>query len=184
MEIIENLEPLLKTFWYIAIPTSIIFALQTILTFAGGDTSDEIGSDAGHIDTPLQLFTLRNLINFLLGLSWTGISFYNTISNKSLLVFISLLVGLLFVYVFVILIKQVNKLSEDNSFRMVSTINKTAEVYLTIPGQRRGKGKIIISVKGSTHELDAVTEMEDIPSGSAVKVVRIENNNLLIVEKI
>ena len=37
MELLNELEPLLRTFWLIAIPTSIFFALQTIMTFFGAD---------------------------------------------------------------------------------------------------------------------------------------------------
>ena len=37
------------------------------------------------------------LINFLLGFSWTGISFYQSIENKTILIGISVLVGILFV---------------------------------------------------------------------------------------
>ena len=85
---------------------------------------------------------------------------------------------------FFFVIKQVQKLAEDNSFKITNTLNKTAEVYLTIPENKTGKGKIMISVNGAFHELEAMTENERIPSGSAVKVVKIENNNLLIVETI
>ncbi len=186
MEILENLEPLLKTFWFVAIPASLIFIIQTIMTFAGADASDgleaDFDGDLGGADAPFQLFSLRNLINFLLGFSWTGISFYTTISNKPILIILSLIVGVLFVYLFFIIIRQVQKLAEDNSFKITNTLNKTAEVYLTIPENKKGKGKIMISVNGAFHELEAMTENDKIQSGSVVKVVRIENN-ILIVEK-
>ena len=188
MEILENLEPILKTFWFIAIPTSIIFLIQTILTFVGADVSDGMDADFdtdfhdGH--DGFELFSLRNLINFLLGFSWTGISFYNTISNKILLVAVSFVIGVLFVLLFFMIIKQVQKLSEDNSFKFSNTLNKTAEVYLTIPQNKTGKGKIMISVNGAFHELEAMTEGDAIPSGKTVKVIKIENQNILIVESI
>lgn len=188
MEILENLDTLLKTFWLVAIPTSIIFIIQTIMTFIGADSSDGIEADfdgdLSGADAPFQLFSLRNLINFLLGFSWTGISFYTTISNKSFLIILSLVVGILFVYLFFIIIRQVQKLAEDNSFKIASTLNKTAEVYLTIPENKKGKGKIMISINGAYHELEAMTENDKIPSGSVVRVVKIENNNILIVETI
>ena len=85
---------------------------------------------------------------------------------------------------FFVIIRQVQRLAEDNSFKMENTLNKTADVYLTIPEQKSGKGKILISVKGSIHELDAMTENDRIPTGSVVKVVKIENKNILIVETI
>jgi len=186
MEFLENLDPLLRSFWYVALPTSVVFAIQTILTFIGSGTSDSIDvdfeSDSVGDHAPFQLFSLRNLINFLLGFSWTGISFYTTIDNKAVLIALSILVGLLFVYLFFLIIRQVQKLAEDNSFQFINTVGKTAEVYLTIPEKKSGKGKVIVSVKGAVHELDAMTELNTISSGSVVKVVRIENNNILIVE--
>ena len=185
MNFLENYEPLLQAFWYIAIPVSIFFALQTITTFiglSGGET--DIDSDGGDGEMPFEIFTLRNLINFLLGFSWTGISFYQKFENKTILIVISIGVGLAFVAIFFFLIKQILKLSEDNSFKIESTINKTAEVYLTIPANKSGKGKVQISVNGSFHELDAMTlNLEKLPSGSVVKVIAVENN-ILIVEKI
>ena len=188
MEILENLDTLLKTFWFVAIPTSLIFIIQTIMTFIGADSSDGIQADfdgdMNGADAPFQLFSLRNLIHFLLGFSWTGISFYSTISNKPLLIVLSLVVGVLFVSLFFIIITQVQKLAEDNSFRITNTLNKTAEVYLTIPENKKGKGKIMISVNGAFHELEAMTENEKIQTGVIVKVVKIENDNILIVETI
>ncbi|WP_445747604.1 NfeD family protein [Polaribacter sp.] len=188
MEIFEGLDTLLKTFWFVAIPTSVIFIIQTIMTFMGADASDgveaDFNGDFDGTDAPFQLFSLRNMINFLLGFSWTGISFYTTITNKPLLIIISLAVGIVFVLLFFVIIKQVQKLAEDNSFKIENTLHKSAEVYLTIPENKKGKGKIMISVNGAYHELEAMTENDKIPSGSVVKVVKIENNNILIVELI
>ena len=82
------------------------------------------------------------------------------------------------------IIKQVQKLAEDNSFKISSTLNKTAEVYLPIPGKKSGKGKIMISINGAFHELDAMTEHDKIASNTIVKVLKIENENILIVETV
>jgi len=188
MEILDSLEPLLRTFWFIAIPASLIFLIQTFLTFTGADASDGIDADFNSnlegTDAPFQLFSFRNLINFLLGFSWMGISFYTIIQNKTLLILLSLFIGVSFVYLFFLLIKQLQKLAEDNSFKIENTLLKTAEVYLTVPANKNGKGKIIISVNGSYHELDAMTDYDSLPSGTLVRVIRIENENILIVEKI
>lgn len=185
MEIFDAMDSLLKTFWFVAILSSLIFIVQTIMTFIGADASDGIDADFDSnldgTDAPFQLFSLRNLINFLLGFSWTGISFYNSIHNKIVLIVLSLLIGILFLYLFFLIIKQIQKLAEDNSFKISSTLNKTADVYLTIPENMKGKGKIMISVNGAFHELEAMTENDKILSGSVVKIVRIENN-ILIVE--
>jgi membrane-bound ClpP family serine protease len=187
MEFFDNLEPLLRSFWYLAIPVSLVFLIQTVMTFVGADAQDGLSADFdGDFDSdgPMQVFSLRNLINFLLGFSWTGISFYGIITNKIGLILASTFVGAFFVFVFFLIIRQIRKLSEDNSFRISDTLGKNAEVYLTIPANKSGFGKVLISVKGSNHELQAVSSGDLIPTGSMVKVIQIENNNLLIVQKI
>ncbi len=89
MEFLEGLDPLLKTYWYIALPTSLFFLLQTIMTFMGiGGADADVDIVEGHdsADAPFELFSLRNLINFLLGFSWTGISLYDSFENKIILI--------------------------------------------------------------------------------------------------
>ena len=188
MEFLENMAPLLKAFWFIAIPTSLVFLIQTIMTFMGADATDGVDADFDSnldgTDAPFQLFSLRNLINFLLGFSWAGISFYTSISSPALLIGLSLVVGVAFVLLFFLIIKQVQKLGEDNSFKLSNTLNRSAEVYLTIPGNKSGKGKAMVSVNGAFHELEAMTENGPIPTGSVVKIVKIINGNILIVEPI
>lgn len=188
MDFMETLPPLLKMFWFVAIPTSTIFIIQTIMTFIGADSTDGLDADFDSnldgAEAPFQLFSLRNLINFLLGFSWTGIAFFGTITSPIVLIVVSLIVGALFVYMFFLIIQQIQKLGEDNSFRIVNTLDKRADVYLPIPENKKGKGKILISVNGSVHELDAMTEKERIDVGRVVKVIRIESENVLIVELI
>lgn len=188
MEFLAEMEPSLRALWYIALPVSFIFLLQTILTFIGSDSTEGLNADFdGNLDgveAPMQLFTLRNLINFLLGFSWTGITFYDSISNYFILIIVSTLVGLAFVWVFFFIIRQIQKLAEDNSFKLEHALQKTGTVYLSIPAEKLGTGKISISIKGSQKELPAISLSERIETGSAIKVVGIEGGNLLIVEKI
>lgn len=188
MDFFNTLDPLLKVLWFIAIPTSLIFCIQSIMTFAGMDASDGIDADfdsnLNDTEAPFQLFTFRNLIHFFLGFSWSGISFYGVISNKAALVTICTIAGIAFIVVFFLIIKQIQKLAEDNSFRIVSTLQKTGFVYLAIPGKKQGKGKVQVSVNGTVHELDAITENERIETNSPIRVIRVEGSDLVVVERL
>lgn len=188
METFENLEPLLKAFWLIAIPVSLIFIIQTIMTFIGVDAADGIDADFdGDMhggDTPFQLFSLRNMINFLLGFSWSGISFYHVISTPAILITVAFIIGTAFLLLFFLLMKQIQKLAEDNSFNIHNAIGKTGTVYLRVPGHRAGAGKIQVSINGSFHELEAITDGEEIPTGNKVRIAGLESSNLIIVIKI
>lgn len=188
MEFFDNMEPLLRAFWFIALPASLIFLVQTVMTFSGTDAHDGIDADFngdladGH--APFQLFSLRNLVNFLLGAGWGGISFYNTISNKTILIVVAVLIGVAFVAAFFFIIRQVQRFGEDNSFNIDNALNQTGTVYIPIPENKTGTGKVQVSVRGSVHELTAITHHERIATGTLVKVVKIENSNLVLVEKL
>ncbi|MGV3630326.1 MAG: serine protease [Bacteroidota bacterium] len=185
MGFFEAMEGLEKAFWFMALPASLIFVIQTIMTFAGVDSTDGVDADFnGDLDgaeAPFQLFSLRNLVNFFLGFSWSGISFYHSISNRAILIGICLAIGILFVYLFFVIIRQVQKLAEDNSFHIQHAVGKTATVYLRIPASKSGYGKIQVSVNGTSQELNAMTNDEEIPSGTIVRVLEVLDNNLLLV---
>ncbi len=193
MEMLENLDPLLRTFWYVAIPASLIFLVQSILTIIGGHAGDSL--DAADVDMDsdfdshtdgdhgtFHVFSFRNLINFLLGFSWAGITLYSTVSKPLLLITISVFVGIVFIYLFFVLIQQLQRFAEDNTFNITDTIGEKAEVYLRIPAKRTGVGKVLVSVKGAVHELEAITDADEIPSNEKAIVVGVEKDNVLIVK--
>ena len=190
MELFNSLEPLQKYFWIIACCASLIFIIQTIMTFVGLGTDADV--DAGPMDGAVDsvedgelsgVFSFRNLINFLLGYGWAGALLFGSIDKRWLLQIIAIGVGLLFVLAFVFMFRQVMKLSHDGSFQMNEAVGLKADVYLRIPAARSGRGKVQVSVKGSIQEIDAVTDSkEEIPTGGQVKIVDALGNDLLLVE--
>ncbi len=88
------------------------------------------------------------------------------------------------VYLFFLIIRQIKTLEEDNTFTLSHLTGKTGTVYLSIPSNVSGSGKIQISVKGTVHELDAITDGEKIETGSKIKVVEVVDNNLIKVIKL
>ncbi len=168
---LNQLEPNLRALWYIAIVVTLIFLVQTIMTFFGGDATDGTEADFDSNlegDMPFQLFTFRNLINFLLGFAWSGITFYHQITSIWLLVLVSFLIGVVFMLVFVFILVQVSKLAEDNTFVYKETEGKTAEVYLKIPALKSGKVKLLIRIKEYMLELESYTKGDAIETRTLV----------------
>ena len=77
MEFITQAPPVLKAFWYVAIFTTTVFVGLMALTFGGGGDVDvddvDFDTEDGHGAGDFKTFTFRNLMNFLLGFSWTGV---------------------------------------------------------------------------------------------------------------
>jgi len=187
MEYFNSLDAFLKTYWIIAGTASLIFVIQTIMTFIGMGDADGMDSDFSgdsHIEGPFQLFSIRNLVNFFLGFGWGGICFYNTFSSKIWVSICAFLTGVLFVVLFFFIIKQFLKLGKDNTFKISDTVGNVADVYLAIPAEKSGKGKIQISVKGAFHEIAAITEGERIPTGEKARVISVIDNQTVLVIKL
>ena len=190
IELFNSLEPLQKFFWTIACCASLVFIIQTIMTFIGLGTDADV--DAGPMDGSVDsiedgalsgVFSFRNLVNFLLGYGWAGVLLFDDIEKRWLLQLVAIAVGLLFVLAFVFMFRQVMKLSHDGSFKMSETVGLKADVYLRIPAARSGRGKVQVSVKGSIHEIDAVTDNEaEIPTGGQVEIVEVLGDDLLLVK--
>lgn len=186
-EFFSEMPVLQQSFWYLAFFASLIFVFQTVMTFIGTDASADLDADFDgdfhNVEAPFELFSFRNLINFLLGFSWTGVAFYGKMPEAFLMIFATV-VGGIFVGIFFLIIKQIMKLQEDNTFNVNNALGKTAQVYMNIPAQKAGSGKVQLSIHGSFHELEAVTEeLEMIRAGESVRILKVENQ-VLIVEKI
>ncbi len=176
----------MQVFWGLAIISSAFFLVQTIMAFLGldADTDDGAGFEDVELDGVSGYFTFRNLINFMLGYGWAGIALKESIPNMLWLQVASMGVGLVFVFVFVIIIRQVMKLSTDKTFQLEEAIGQIADTYLRIPGNKKGVGKVMVSVRGSMHELDAMTEGETIPTGTKVRITKVIGSELLEVERV
>ncbi len=190
MDLFNSLEPLQKFFWTIACCASLVFIIQTVMTFVGLGTDTDV--DAGPMDGSVDsmedgalsgVFSFRNLVNFLLGYGWAGVLLHDSIEKGWLLQLLAIAVGLVFVLAFVFMFRQVMKLSHDGSFRMQEAVGLKADVYLRIPAARSGRGKVQVSVKGSVHEIDAMTDNEtEIATGGQVQIVDVLGDDLLLVK--
>ncbi len=153
-----------------------------------GDTDISTGH-TGHEGTLgsagiFSLFTLRNFINFFLGFGWGGVSLAPVVQNRALLVFLSVLSGLLFVAVFVVMFRFILRLERNGSFRIQDCVGQTASVYLRIPANHSAAGKVQVSVNGSVHEINAFTDGDFLPTGSRVRIVSVIDSGSLLVEKL
>ena len=190
----NQLDPVLKVYWGIAIFASIVVLLQTCLSFIGTgdvDTGDvdvdfdaDTDADSDSLDHAgaMHLFSIRNVFYFLLGFGWAGVSLWKTIPNRGLLCAVAVLVGCLFVAIFLFIYRQMMKLQSNGAFDINDSVGKVCDVYLRIPAKNQGLGKVQISFNGSVQELDARTAGEPLPSGAKVRVLRVIDKKVLEVE--
>ncbi len=199
-----------KILWAVTLSASLVFVIQTVMTFlgaagdsdfdintdvdAGGDVPDasvEVGHDvsgvqeAAHAGSGMNLLTFRNLVNFLLGFGWTAILLKDDVPSVSLRMLIAIVVGVLLVVLVMLLFKWLTGMQESGTINVYkSAVDCQGTVYLTIPGERAGEGKVQITINNSVREYAALTDGPELKTGVRIRVVDVVSPTTLLVEEI
>lgn len=185
IEYFLTLDPMLRIYWALAIIVSLVFLVQAVMTIVGFDADTDLdGGDADFDADGFHFVSVKTVVCFLLGFSWTGVLFYDYVGSGLLLGLIAAAVGLGFMVMIALLLRQVMRLDKDNTFRAAMTVGCAADVYLRIPAARSETGKITVSIHGSLHELEAMTEGDAIPTGAKVVIRGVVEGDVVLVEKI
>lgn len=177
-----------KLYWCFAIPFSLLFVIQIILTFFGGDMDAvEVDGDADvsiehdhGID--FQFISLKNLVAFFTIFGWAGIASIDAGLANWATILISTCSGLVMMVIMASIVFFMGKLTESGTLNINNALGRVGTVYLTIPSNRTGMGKVQIKVQG-LQTLDALTDFdEDIKTGTVVEVTEVISNEILLVK--
>ena len=71
-------------------------------------------------------------------------------------------------------LKAMSKFEQDRTLVLDRAIGQTGTVYLAVPGEARGLGKVHVSVQDRLIECPAISRHEAIPTGSSVLVIDVD----------
>lgn len=69
--------------------------------------------------------------------------------------------------------QQMIHLQADGTVHTEQAVGRSGTVYIPVRGQNRGAGKIQLNLQNRTMEFQAVTEGDDLPTGTHVVVLRV-----------
>ena len=81
------------------------------------------------------------------------------------------------------LMLQIERLNADGTVRINEAVGMTGMVYLRIPANNAGAGKVQINLQNRTVELLAFTAAEEIPTGTSVVVLTVVGPDSVAVER-
>ncbi len=204
----DGLDSLLKALYCIAIPSTLLFVIQTIqvmLGFGEGgegfnptDTSGMDLPDAGDMSAnsadlahdatlaefgDLRLFTLQGFVALFTVFGWSSISFVKSGLNPFLAILIGVALGALAMYLVAKVIMLSRKIVSSGNIDLKNALGMTGNVYIPIGPKGSNPGKITLTIQDRFMEFDAVNDGgEPLASGQMVRVIDIQNG-ILIVEK-
>lgn len=190
----SSLDLMMKVLWGITLASSLIFVIQTVLTFLGADSdfNADFDGDASGVDVDMSdghsgmgLLTFRNFVNFFLGFGWTAVLLRSEIASTTVLLIVSAVIGVGLVAIVMLLFKWISGMQQSGNIDVFkSATGCIGNVYLTIPGGRSGEGKVQIIINNAVREYNAVTDGETLATGKQIRVIEVINAGTLLVEEI
>ncbi|SRR5258706_7018614 len=163
-----------------------VLVIQTVMSLFGGDHGDmghDVGDPAGH-DAAANLISVRSVSAFIafFGLaSWGCVkSGWSPLASLS----VGLLAGSLMLVAVALLFRLPTKMHSQGNIEPEGAVGQVAHVYLRIPGQNSGKGKITLVLQGRTAEFHACTRGAEIPTGAEVRIARLITSDTFEVESL
>jgi hypothetical protein len=159
-----------------------------LMTVLGGDNDvhDDVDGDWETDDGGIgfQFITFKNLIAFLTMFGWMGIAAIQLGWGRGATLAFAFASGLVAMLVLASLFYFMAKMTGSGTLVMNNAIGNLGEVYLTIPANQSGMGKVQLKVQGTLRELDAMTAGEEIPTGKIIRVENVINDHILLVNKV
>lgn len=175
---------------------------QLFLSFLGlgghhdlGDTHDLAGHEAAHDpahDTHgehhetlsswfVSLLTFRTVVAALTFFGLAGLAASREWGDGPTTRLIAVIAGAGAMFLVATLMRTLSRLRAEGTLRIDRAVGQGGTVYLPIPGQRAGSGKVLLNLQNRTVECQAITAQSDLPTGARVVVVGVIGPNTVEV---
>ena len=152
----------------------------------GDDVVDTFGQESLDVhdstaEAGLRLLTVRGLVAFFAVGGWAGVVMIDLGLHPALAGLVALIAGLSALVLVAWIIKMMLSLQDSGNLDIKNAIGLIGNVYLRIPGNRQGSGKITVILQGRSIELDAVTDDPNgIATGRQARVVETRGGRLIV----
>lgn len=181
-----------NAYFYVALGSTIFFALQSIFTFIGigdnfeldGDFDAELDADVGigdGLSMTFHLFTVRGIIAFFMVFGWSGFILDGSMHGVAVF-FTSVGTGVIMLVIVGLIYYLFQRLEQSGTMDIKEAIGKQGSVYIPVPNRNDGLGKVQIIIGESLRTLDAIAKDKPIKTGRQVRVIGIINEMLEVEE--
>lgn len=187
----NELDLIQQIFALIALPSTVLIVIQTILLLIGigGDSDTDVDADGvDGIDLPddgLAIFSVRGILSMLCITGWVAVALLETSLPQGVSIGIAIVCGIATLIGMAYLMRAINRLQSSGNIDIGNCIGKIAEVYIPIPSAGNGSGKVNLTVQEKFSEFTAITTSgEPLKTGAYVRVVAVSEAGVLVVEPI
>lgn len=161
--------------------------------FHGGLSVDAAHMEGGHTDLNhgdadssmlLKMLSIRALISATAFFGLGGLAALEGGLGPWLAFGTACGAGLVAMYIVAWMMRAHSSLHAEGNVHVEYALGATGTVYLSIPGQKSGMGKVQVNVQNRTMEYEAITAGDALPTGAPVIVVGIINDETVEVRSV
>ena len=177
-----------KTYFIIAVIASIFLIVQIVImlfSLGGGDFDvDDVFDGDVDTDSGLSIFTIKSMTAFFALGGWCGFVAQTFMEDNIWApILIAVATGTAALFGLAFTMRGIAKLRNSGNIVKSKLVGATATVYVSIPENRSGRGKITLTAQGRYMELDAVTDGERIPVDSSVEITEYSEDFAVVTKK-
>ena len=131
-----------------------------------------------------RALSLRTVAAALAFFGLAGLAAHSADCSSSTTLAIALASGFAALYAVYYMLTAMKSLRAEGTVRIDRAVGAEATVYLRIPGNRQGAGKIQVNVQNRTMEYLAITLGDPIPTGATVVVAEVLASDTVRVEPV
>ena len=153
-----------------------------------GNLTDTVGNGnswqtEGNIDfdSGLRLLTVRGMVAFFAVGGWVGIALIDLGAKIWLASLIAIIAGIVALWLVALIFKALMRLQSSGNVDLRNAVGVIGEVYLRIPPEMQGQGKVSVEVQERLIEAAAMTKAPvELKSGTAVRVIAVRGDKLMV----
>ena len=192
-----------QTFYVIGAVMTGLFLVKAALLFLGIgadvdvdadiDVDVDVDVDAGDTDSALvhasnaadlHFVSVNGILAFLAVGPWFVVGTYSMWGSHVISLLCGIVAGFIAMYLIAVMLRALKRLETSGTIRMKDAIGQIGEVYLTVPEMDKGRGKVNLALGGQLQDYTAISrDSEPIPFGTKVRVVDIEDDDTLVVQR-
>lgn len=145
----------------------------------GGHHGGHHGAADG--DAFVKLFTLKTVVAFLTFFGLAGLAAERAGTHPASGFVLALLAGGIALYGVAWLMKTLAGLQSRGNVSLERAVGESGTVYLQVPANGEGQGKVTLALQGRTVELKAVSRGPALPTGASVRIVALRSPDVVEV---
>jgi len=133
-------------------------------------------------DAAFHLVTIQGIAALVMGFGWGGLFAAEAIGlGTAGSVVVGLGFGFALMWLSAKLLQMAMRLQSSGNVPHEAAVGREGSVYVTIPANKSGRGQVKLSIDGRQKFMRAITEGEQLATGTAIRVERVNDNGTVTV---